>query len=371
MAVDDQPADGRELDPPVATARAEYHCPACGAEAHWNPGKQRLICPFCGTESPATLEVRGGATVIVEHDLVAALRNIPDSARGWKADKTSVRCQSCQAISVFSPEKVGRNCEFCGSAALVPYEQVKDAFRPESLLPLKIAESNARDLIRKWYGRQWLAPNRFRSKALTDTVHALYLPYWTFDAKVDADWTAEAGEYYWVQVGKNRVRKVRWYPASGSISHVFDDELVCASAGVSAGMLRRIEPFPTDQLIPYDPGYLAGWTVERYQIDIIAAAERSRQQMDAVIRNMCASEVPGDTHRNLQVDARYHDQTFKHILTPVWLLTYTFGSSNYQVVVNGVTGTIAGTRPWSWIKITLLILLALAIVLIVASLSQD
>jgi len=93
--------------------------------------------------------------------------------------------------------------------------------------------------------------------------------------------------------------------------------------------------------------------------------------MDAVIRNMCASEVPGDTHRNLQVDARYHDQTFKHILTPVWLLTYTFGSSNYQVVVNGVTGTIAGTRPWSWIKITLLILLALAIVLIVASLSQD
>jgi hypothetical protein len=152
---------------------------------------------------------------------------------------------------------------------------------------------------------------------------------------------------------------------------VFDDELVCASAGVSAGMLRRIEPFPTDQLIPYDPGYLAGWTVERYQIDIIAAAERSRQQMDAVIRDMCASEVPGDTHRNLQVDARYHDQTFKHILTPVWLLTYTFGASNYQVVVNGVTGTIAGTRPWSWIKITLLILVALAIVLIVASLSQD
>ena len=42
-------------------------------------------------------------TVIVEHDLVAALRAIPDSARGWQAEKTSVRCQSCQAISVFDP----------------------------------------------------------------------------------------------------------------------------------------------------------------------------------------------------------------------------------------------------------------------------
>jgi Zn finger protein HypA/HybF involved in hydrogenase expression len=135
-------------DPPVASAREEYHCPACGAEAHWNPGKQRLICPFCGTESPATLEVRNGATVIVEHDLVAALRAVPDSARGWQTEKTSVRCQSCQAISVFNPERVGQRCEFCGSSALVPYEQVKDPFRPESLLPLKVAEPQARDVIR-------------------------------------------------------------------------------------------------------------------------------------------------------------------------------------------------------------------------------
>src|SRR4029453_6539079 len=132
-------------------------------------------------------------------------------------------------------------------------------------------------------------------------------------------------------------------PASGSILHTFDDELVCASTGVSGSMLRRIEPFPTTQLVPYDPAYLSGWTVEPYQIDIIPAGERLRQQMDAVIRALCASEVPGDTHRNLSVDANYHDQTFKHILAPVWLLTYTFGASNYQVVVNGTTGPSAGT----------------------------
>jgi len=154
----------------VAAAREKFHCPACGAEAHWNPAKQKLICPFCGTESPATLEMRGADTVIAEHDLVVALRAIPDSLRGWQAEKVSVRCQSCQAISVFDPGKIGQRCDFCGSTALVPYEQVKDAFRPESLLPLKVSESQARDLIRAWYGRQWLAPNRFSAKALTDTV---------------------------------------------------------------------------------------------------------------------------------------------------------------------------------------------------------
>jgi hypothetical protein len=354
----------------VASARDKFHCPACGAEANWNPAKQALICPFCGTESPATLQTRGADSVIVEHDLVAALRGIPDSARGWQAEKVSVRCQSCQAISVFDAGKIGQRCDFCGSTALVPYEQVKDAFRPESLLPLKISESQARDLIRAWYGRQWLAPNRFSLKALTDTVKGIYLPYWTFDAKAFARWTADSGRYYWVREGNRQERRVEWTPAAGELSHAFDDDLVCASRGVDGGRLRRIEPFPTDTLVPYDAGYLAGWTVERYQIDLVAAAQRSREQMDAALRDLCGKQVPGDTYRNLVVDATYSDQTFKHILAPVWLLTYDYGAKSYQVVVNGVTGTLSGSRPWSWIKVTLVILVAVILFVLFLKLQE-
>jgi Zn finger protein HypA/HybF involved in hydrogenase expression len=361
---DPRQADVSPADERSATAIAKYHCPACGAEAHWNPGKHALICPYCGTESPAELQVRGDETIIVEHDLAKALREVPDSARGWDARKTSVKCQSCHAISVFDPDKVGKRCDFCGSAALVAYEEVKDAFRPESLLPLKISESQARDLIRAWYGRQWFAPNNLNKKAITDTVHAVYLPYWTFDAKVFARWQAQSGTYYTVREGGKTVRKVRWTPASGELSHAFDDELVCASTGMQPGMLRRVEPFPTGTLVPYDPGYLAGWTVERYQIDLVGAAQRSRELMNAKTRAMCSRQVPGDTQRDLRVDATFSDQTFKHILAPVWLLTYIYGPKSYQVVVNGVTGSMAGSRPWSWIKIALLILAILMILVL-------
>ncbi len=346
----------------VATARDKYHCPACGAEAVWTPAKQALVCPFCGTESPATLEQREAGATIVEHDLVAALRAIPDAARGWQAEKTSVRCQSCQAISVFDAAKVGQRCEFCGSAALVPYEEIKPAFRPESLLPMKISESRARELIRAWYRGLWFAPNGVGTKALTDTVRGLYIPYWTFDARADAQWTAESGTYYTVGVGKRRERRIRWRPAAGSLSHVFDDDLVCASRGVQPARMRAIEPFPTGALVPYDPGYLAGWTVERYQIDLVNAARRSREQMDVALRRLCAKDVPGDTSRNLQVDATYADQRFKHILVPIWLLAYTYGTRTFQVAINGVTGEISGERPWSWIKLTFL---ALAILIVV------
>jgi hypothetical protein len=350
---------------PVVTAREKFHCPACGADAHWNPAKQALVCPFCGTESPATLQNREAGTVVVEHDLSAALRSIPDEARGWQAQKTSVRCQSCQAISVLDAEKIAQRCEFCGSAQLAPYSEAKEAFRPESLLPLKVSESDARDRIRAWYGHLWFAPNALRKRALTDTAKGVYLPYWTFDAKVHALWTADSGRYYYTRERGKQVRHVRWSPASGELSHFFDDHLVPASHGVNAAWLRAVEPFPTDGLIPYDAGYLAGWVVERYQIDLVSAASHSRQQMEEELRGMCGRQVPGDTYRNLRVQSTFSNQKFKHILVPVWLLTYTYGSKSYQVVMNGVTGRIAGGRPWSWVKISLLVLVAMIVLYVV------
>jgi hypothetical protein len=262
----------------------------------------------------------------------------------------------------------------------VPYDQVKEAFRPESLLPFKVTDSQARDRIRAWFGHVWFAPNRLKSSALTDTVHGIYIPYWTFDAKVFARWTADAGHYYYTtetyrddkgQTRTRQVQHVRWEPASGSLDHFFDDELVAASMGVAAKHLRRIEPFPTKELVVYDPGFVAGWVVERYQIDLVAAAQHSRAAMDAKLQQMCAAEVPGDTQRNLQVDADYSAQTFKHILAPVWLLTYNFGARSFQVVINGVTGAIAGDYPKSWIKITFAVIAALIAVLIFLWLQQQ
>ena len=355
---------------PEATAQKKFSCPSCGGEAQWNPAKKLLVCPFCGTTSPAQAELSAtGDEQIVEHDLVAALRGIPDSARGWQAAKTSVKCQSCQAISVFDATRVGQRCDFCGSSALVPYEEIKEAFRPESLLPMKISETQVRDSIRQWYGSRWFAPNKLKRAALTDTVKGLYIPYWTFDAQVHAEWTAESGyyyyetEYYTDANGKQQsrqVQKVRWVPSAGALDHFFDDELVPASRGVQPEMLRKIEPFPTTKdLVPYNAGFLSGWVVERYQIDLVAAAKASRDQMDQKMYALCATQVPGDTHRNLQIADDYSGQTFKHILAPIWLLTYNYGTQNYQVVINGYTGVITGKYPKSWVKIFFAILAGL------------
>ena len=354
-------------------ALSKFACPACGGEAVWNPAKGRLVCPFCGTESAAKLDLAGA---IAEHDLVAALREGGDGARDDPIAKREVKCQSCNAISVLDPKRQAQNCEFCGSAQLVPYAETAPMHRPESVLPFKVSEGNARDRIRAWYGKLWLAPSALKKRALTDTVHGVYLPYWTFDAQVDAQWTADAGHYYYttetyVENGQTRsrqVQRIRWEPAAGRLSHFFDDDLQCASVGVHPNILRGIEPFPTQDLKAYDAGYVSGWVVERYQIDLASAAQRARAAMDGKMQTLCAGAVPGDTFRNLVVRSQYSRQTFKHILAPVWLLRYSYGPRSFQCAMNGVTGVIAGEYPKSPWKIALIVLAIIVGVIIAMSL---
>ncbi len=361
------------------TAKSKFACPACGGEAQWNPAKKALVCPFCGTIAPMAPPKEGEGSA-PEHDLETALRNIPDDQRGWAAEKKSVKCQSCQAITVFDPTRVAQRCDFCGSSSLIPFEEIKAPIRPESLLEFRLSNTDVRDKVRAWYGNRWFAPNALKARALTDTLHGVYLPYWTFDARVHALWEAESGYHYYETErytdsnGRSQTRQVqrtRWQHSSGELDHFFDDELVPASRGVPAELLRKIEPFPTTtDLKPYDPGYLSGWVVEQYQIDLIAAAQNTRAIMDAKLEQLCAAEVPGDTHRNLQVQPDYSAQTFKHVLVPVWVLSYNYGSKSFQVVVNGYTGTIAGKHPLSWVKIAFAVLAVLIVLAIIVSMGS-
>ena len=356
----------------MITALEKHECPACGAQAEWDPASQKLRCPFCGTESPYHFDRDQGK--VVELDLAKALRELPDDERGWQTERRSVQCQACRAVMVFDPARVGQNCEFCGSPALVDYQELRAPIRPQGLLPFRIDVSRVRDDIRRWWKTRWFAPGRLAIAALVDTIKSLYIPYWTFDAKVHCPWTAEAGYYYYVSVpgrdSKGRPimrqeRRVRWEPAAGVVDTAFDDEAVPGTQGLPLDLLKNIEPFPTREVVKYDTAFLSGHVVEHYQMVLFDAAQRSLDQMHAKLIAMCSQQVPGDTQRNLQIAPEYSDRTFKHVLVPVWLLTYDYRAKPYQVIVNGYTGAIAGRRPYSRWKIAFAVLLAILIGLIV------
>lgn len=390
-----------------SSAVGKYPCPECGGDLQWSAAKQALQCPYCGTVVPMPRAVPGagdGSVGVRELDLLEALEDMepgttppplpgaagngrltasdllrsmastPAEQRGYGAQPREVQCQSCRAISVFVDGKVADRCEFCGSPSIIPHESLGDAITPQSLLPFRISDGQVRDAVRRWYGTRWFAPNRLKKAALTDTLKGVYLPYWTFDARVAASWMAESGYYYYESethrdsqgnLQTRQVRRVRWEPSSGSFRHFFNDELVPGTVGVHGDLLAQIDNFPTaTDLKPYSPEFVRGWTVERYQVDLRKAAQQGLAQMQEQTEQFCARQVPGDTHRNLQVNADFSDRTFKHVLVPVWLITYTYGSQNYQVVANGYTGELAGERPYSMVKIALLTLFCAIVVMV-------
>jgi predicted RNA-binding Zn-ribbon protein involved in translation (DUF1610 family) len=358
--------------PPQASpdnrSRDKRACPDCGGDLAWDARRLAFACPYCGTvvgnEAPAP-----GIDPNLEHDLLAALANPQLEASGI-AERELV-CQSCQAVTVFDPKVVAQRCEFCGSPSIVAREQVGDAILPQAVLPFIVAESAVRDALRKWYGSRWFAPNRLKKAALTDTLKGVYLPYWTFDAQVHAQWQAESGEHHYTGTGNNRKRHTRWRWTSGQVSQHFDDVLVCGSIGAHEALLRGIEPFPTlTDLKPYAEEYLRGWVVERAQRQLPEATQVNEAEIRARIEALCARAVPGDTHRNLRVEMQLQDRRFKHVLLPVWLVSYTFGSKSYQVLANGHTGKLAGEHPWSWIKIALAVMAAVAVVLVLVRFAE-
>ena len=100
---------------------------------------------------------------------------------------------------------------------------------------------------------------------------------------MEADWTAQAGYYYYVtenytkrKVGCNR--EVRESAGNLRRDQLTTSSMITSSAdrGVDPRFVHAIEPFPTNELVPYDPGYVSGWMVERYQVD--SAMLRSPQK---------------------------------------------------------------------------------------------
>ena len=62
------------------------------------------------------------------------------------------------------------------------------------------------------------------------------------------------------------------------------------------------------------------------------------------------------------MDYTYNDITFKHILLPVWLSSYRYKEKVYRFLINARTGEVQGERPYSALKIALLVVSILAVI---------
>ncbi len=343
----------------IETKIRKFPCEGCGADLRWEPGVTALKCPWCGTVK----NVAAPTGTIDEKPVDAALRAPRDM--GWGAERKVIACKRCGAHTTLDPHVASSSCAFCGTSAVVEAPPGANVVRPEGLLPFRITQESALQSFRAWLHKLWLRPNDLKRSARMNKIAGAYIPFWTFDAATYSRWQAEAGYYYYTGSGKNRQRHVRWEPADGTLERFFDDVPVPASRGIDSAICQRIEPFPTADLTPYDPQYLSGFLAEENAVDLPEALENAKERMRDEIRSLCSQQVPGDTQRNLRVQTQFNGLAYKNCLLPIWVAAYDYKGTPYRYLVNGVTGKCDGTAPWSWVKITFLVLTILIILMIV------
>ena len=363
------------------TKAQQFRCPGCAADMEFDPASGLMKCPFCGQ----TLALPAATTSVAPpHSLDEFLAKTDDShLRPLTVQALEVSCEGCGSRIAFEPPEVAGTCPFCGAAIVAQPKAADPMIAPDGLLPAKVAKNNAQTQVREWLETRWFAPNALKRMARQEAISGVYLPFWDYAADTRSQYRGERGDHYWDTevytdtddqgrpVQRTRqVQRTRWSQASGEVSRRFDNVLVVATRSISERRLDALEPWDLESLCAYEPAYLSGFKAQRYQVELPAGFDHAKGVMQATIEQDAARDIGGDEQRISSVDTQYFDIRFRHLLLPVWISAYRFNETVYRFLVNARTGEVRGERPYSWIKITLLVLVILIVVIGVIAYGQ-
>jgi DNA-directed RNA polymerase subunit RPC12/RpoP len=344
-----------------------FTCASCGAQLEYAAGTQAMKCPYCGHENPI---VASPWSTVAEIDYATGLAEAEQSAPTETVSVVS--CKRCAAAFQLDPAIQASRCPFCGTPIVLESRAVTH-LRPGAVLPFGFDAKAARAKYEAWLSGLWFAPNDVKRLAKADNGFiGMYVPYWTYDAATQSDYTGQRGITIvrTVRDGNQTwtVTETRWTPCSGRVARDFDDVTVVASRSLPEGYLDRLEPWDLGALVPYDERYLRGFGAQHYQVGLADGFDTAKAKMESVIRGDVRSDIGGDQQIINALQTDYAAVTFKHVLLPVWLNSFRYGGKAYSFVINGRTGKVQGQRPWSWVKIGLAVLAVLVLAVLFMSL---
>jgi hypothetical protein len=304
---------------PAAVSTDRFTCPKCGGRRVYAPDGVSLVCEFCQRqESLASGRLAG------EQDFFAAMATV----RGHRAPSLiqTFRCQGCGAEFVLPPGLATAACAFCASIHVVALAGSRELLAPDGIIPMAFSPDEAARRLAEWADKNRLdLPEALKPRGL-------YLPVWTFDLSGGIPWNGKV------------LRNKHLVPVSGTVQAVFDD-LCLPACSSAAGLLEKtLGEFSLSTAAAYDPRFLAGWPA-RVQDGVLAeAALEARRLAVERARGLIRAE-----HGQVQ-DLSYSTagvtiQSYKLVLVPVWLAAYELDGRSYNVLVNGLLGSVHGDLP--------------------------
>ncbi len=350
----------------VKQSIVKLSCPTCSSQLTYSADKQKIACGHCGFERDYDK-----ANDLIKEQSLALAESLKTKYIPKESGKKVIDCQGCGSKLMIDETEVSVRCNFCGSEKVNEKAYDQNIIQPQAIVAFKIGKKQAVDKFKEWINKGWFHPNKLKQLAALGDLHGIYVPFWTYDSQTYTEWSGEAGYYYYEtqQVYENgqyvskEVRKTRWEWRNGCFNEFFDDVLIVASKGLPEKIISNIYPYRLEELSNHNPELMVGWEAEIYSLDVKEGYNKAEAIMTDRLRERARREIGGDTHRNLSIDADFYEQSFKHIILPVWLCTYQYNGKPYQFAVNGQTGKIKGQKPISVIKIVLLVIFILALII--------
>lgn len=293
-----------------------------------------LFCSNCGTENPYV-----DSTALTQIDSFV--------------DQHSYDCQGCGASMSYDASAQALRCPFCGGGEL-KMQEARRSIQCDWVVPQVIDFARAEQIFREWLGRGFWRPGDAVQASQIGKIAAVYVPFWVFEAHADTKWTADSSPAPPGSRGD-------WYPVSGENRARHRDILVGASSILASGEVQAIAPYDLQHAVQPDKIDLVNATVEIFRLPRKHARPIAHAMIEERERQICTSYVPGRARR-VKVNVRIHGMLGRPVLLPVWILAYRYKDKVHRVLINGQTGKIAGSAPFSYAKLVVVI----AIVCLVA-----
>ncbi|WP_111708599.1 DNA helicase PriA [Lutibacter citreus] len=361
-----------------ATLENKKSCSQCGAELLYKPGSTVVHCDYCGNDEEIIVNENG----FEELELKPYLEEM--GSLSHSEEILMLRCNSCGANQHIQDNYKSLNCVYCTMPLIRDDAKLESWILPGAIVPFQLEVEKSHSIFSNWVKGLWFAPNNLKKAALDlENTKGLYLPYWTFDAQLNAQYEGERGDYYYVTVsyttnekGKTvrktrQERRTRWTYASGTINGFVDDTLIKASNQKKNTIPAKISNWNLKELKPFNSNFLSGFITEKYTIPLKDGYFTATKEAKQIAKRWACRDIGGDTQRVSNLDMKLSEETFKHILLPIYISSYKYKGKIYQFYINGQTGSYTGSRPYSYFKIAILVLSIIVVIAIIAMLSKQ
>jgi hypothetical protein len=215
-------------------------------------------------------------------------------------------------------------------------EKSRDLIAPDGIIPYTFDKKQAIKIL-----VEWVEGNQIRPEKQVGPPRGLYQPLWTFNLGGGIDYTGEVIEQDQVRFGHQPPHMVR---VSDRYPVMIDDVAIPASRKLSSPFVRLIPTFDLKAIKSYDPGYLADWPAELYDVPMADAS------LDA--RSAALTRLKGEMTNQLSLhhlistsSANMTVESFRLDLLPVWMTEVWIEGRSYLVLINGQNGAVQSDWP--------------------------